>query len=62
MPSVEVEVDREIFYEFPEPMDRDEDPVTIRIEAGSTKLKSCQECMELDQQSNGISFVLTQDF
>ena len=35
LPSVEVEVDREIFYEFPEPMDRDEDQVTIRIEAGN---------------------------
>ena len=59
MPSVEVEVDREIFYEFPEPMDRDEDQVTIRIEAGNSKLKNCQECMDLDSQSNGISFILT---
>ena len=59
MPSVEVEVDREIFYEFPELMDRDEDQVTIRIEAGNLKLKNCQECMELDSQSNGISFILT---
>ena len=41
MPSIEVEVDREIFYELPEAMDRDGNDVNLRLEAGSSKIKSC---------------------
>ena len=62
LPSIEVEVDREIFYELPEAMDRDGNDVNLRLEAGSAKIKSCQSCMELDLSSNGIVFTLTNEY
>ena len=62
LPSVEVEVDRQIFYELPEAMDRDDNDVTMRVVAGSAKIASCRNCIKLDQSSNGIVFTLTSEY
>ena len=43
-------------------MDRDDDLVTVRIEAGNSALKKCENCMDLDLNSNGIVFMLTEEF
>ena len=42
-------------------MDRDNDPVSLRVVAGSEKLNDCSTCIDSDNQ-DGIIFRLTEEF